>query len=117
MNIEAYSYSILTAFLGMGIVFSFLAFLCVFMIFLKKVIDKPKSEKKSSGETADKIKIPSAVTSASPNDDNTWIMAAVAAYLEEESLPVSAMAWIPSASEKQEPWVTVPRIQKRLARA
>ena len=116
MNVELYGYSVMTCFLGMGVVFTFLGFLCVFMVFLKKVIDGPKLGKKSDGASA-KTEKPSAAVPASSKDDNTWIIAAVAAYLEEESAPVSAMAWMPSASEKQESWVTVPRIQKRLARA
>ncbi len=115
MNVEAYSYSVLTAVLGMSIVFLFLGFLCVFMNFLKKVIDKPKSGKTAEPKAEDKAAPVAAPVP--PSDDNTWIIAAVAAYLEEESTPVSAMAWIPSASEKQEPWVTIPRIQKRLSRA
>ena len=116
MNVEAINYSVLACFLGMGVVFSFLAFLCVFMIFLKKVLDNPKPEKNNAGETTGRNETASAVASALSSDD-TWIIAAVAAYLEEEDVPISAMAWTPSASEKQEPWVTVPRIQKRLARA
>ena len=73
-------------------------------------------DKKSGSASKDNAWVIAAVAAYLEEESAPWIIAAVAAYLEEESAPVSAMAWIPSASEKQVPWVFVPRIQKRLAR-
>jgi sodium pump decarboxylase gamma subunit len=108
MNIEAFSYTVLSAILGILIVFAFLGFLCLFMIVLKRVVD------------GNPVKIKTAVTSAaaasgtavSAADESDWITAAVAAYLEEEDSPRSAMSWLPAENEKLDPWVSTPRVQK-----
>jgi Na+-transporting methylmalonyl-CoA/oxaloacetate decarboxylase gamma subunit len=105
MNIEAYSYTVLSAILGILIVFGFLGFLCLFMILLKKVVDgKPVKI-----EAAVK---PAASVNTSAADETDWITAAVAVYLEEEDSPRSALSWLPAGNEKLDPWVSTPRVQK-----
>jgi len=107
MNIEAYSYTVLSAILGILIVFCFLGFLSLFMVLIKKVFDdKP-------------VKIEAAVTTGASasavSDESDWITAAVAAYLEEEDSPRSALAWLPAENEKSDPWVSTPRVQKNFS--
>ena len=102
------------------IVLSIILVLAIIISIVKKNINKNKAGKSIAKSSAD--------SAASGNNghiwsgdgennmiktaDINWIIAAMAAYLEEES-HVSAMAWTASASEKQEPWVTFPRVQKR----
>ena len=80
------------------------------------IFSKNKKNAETSASSKDNTWIIAAIAAYLEDESAPWIIAAIAAYLEEESAPVSAMAWIPSESEKQVPWVFVPRIQKRLAR-
>ncbi len=106
MNIEAYSYTVLSAILGITIVFCFLGFLCLFMVLIKRLFDdKPAQPATTVVESSSDNKSEKA-------DDTDWITAAVAAYLEEEDSPRSALAWQYSANEKSDPWVVTPRVQK-----
>ena len=79
MNIEAYSYTVLSAILGISIVFAFLGFLSVFMVLIKRLFDdKPvKTDISIAPVSSGKAESPA-------SDDTDWITAAVAAYLEEE---------------------------------
>ena len=109
MNIEAYSYTVLSAILGIIIVFAFLGFLCVFMWIIKKLFDgKVVSTDKDSSLS---IK----VSESEAADDIDWISAAIAVYLEKEDFPRSAIPWQPREDEKSDPWVSVPRVQKILS--
>ncbi len=106
MNIEAYSYTVLSAILGMLIVFGFLGFLSVFMVLIKRVFDdKP-------AQPATTVVASSSDKGRDTADEAGWITAAVAAYLEEEDSPRSALAWQPTVNEKSDPWVITPRVQK-----
>ena len=106
-------------------VITFFSVCCLsYIIYMvKKSINKQKAagSNKASGASAssngnvDKTWSADGESTFITTGDTKWIIAAVAAYLEEESY-VSAMAWIPSASEKQEPWVALPRVHKRLVR-
>ena len=108
-----------------GVITFFSVGCLAFIIYLiKKSANKQKTAKsngKTSGASAssnghvDKNWSGDGESTFITTGDTKWIIAAVAAYLEEESY-VSAMAWIPSASEKQEPWVALPRVHKRLVR-
>lgn len=114
MDIEAYSYTVMSSIAGMIIVFAFLGLLCVMMVVIKKIFDKPAKEVEKVQVTP--VATPATVVSASADNDS-WVIAAVAAFLEQEDIPVSAMAWLPPSGEKQDPWVSVPRLQNHAARA
>lgn len=116
MNVEAYSYTVMSAIVGMAIVFSFLGLLCVMMVAIKKIFDK--SANGTEKVQATPVAAPSVVAPASASEDNdSWVIAAVAAFLEQEDIPVSAMAWLPPSGEKQDPWVSMPKLQNHAARA
>ena len=104
MNIEAYSYTVLSAILGILIVFGFLTFLSLFMVLIKKIFDDKPAAMPAKPEVSDAGKTVS--------DESEWITAAVAAYLEEEDSPRSAMSWLPGENEKLDPWVSTPRVLK-----
>ena len=112
MNIEAYSYTVLSSFLGISIVFIFLGFLCVFMVLIKRVFDdKPAGAEIAVAAAAARGK-DSETSKASDADETDWIAAAVAVYLEEEDSPRSALSWVPVEKEKSDPWVVTPRVRK-----
>ena len=108
MNIEAYSYTVLSAILGILIVFAFLGFLCVFMVLIKRLFDDKPAKTEISVAPAASGKAEKSSAAA----DVDWITAAVAAYLEEEDSPRSALAWQYAVNEKSDPWVATPRVQK-----
>ena len=64
MNIEAYSYTVLSAILGILIVFGFLGFLCLFMVLIKAVFDD-KPAKIEAALAADAV-----VSAASESDES-----------------------------------------------
>ncbi len=107
MNIEAYSYTVLSSILGIAIVFAFLGFLCLLMVVIKQVFDK----KPEVSQIVIEKESPGGVKTAE-TDESDWITAAVAAYLDEEDSPRSAMSWQPAENEKSDPWVSTPRVQK-----
>ena len=100
MVVESYIYSVFVTVLGMVIVFSFLTFLSLMMIALKKSFKEKKEAiqpavLKSSGVESDK--------------DIDWIKAAVSAFLAYESAELntpSARLWQPQALEEFDPWLT-----------
>lgn len=114
MDIEVYSHTVRSAILGMIIVFSFLGFLCVMMVVIKKIFDKP-------AKGAEKIQatpvVAPAVAADTSADNDSWVVATVVAFLEQEDIPVSAMSWLPPSGEKQDPWVSIPKLQNHAARA
>ena len=115
VNIQAYSYTVLSSIIGMAIVFAFLGFLSVMMVVIKRIFDRQPSAVKTVNVQEKSASAPAAVDQGS--SDDAWVMAAVAAYLEEEDQTKSALSWLPSESEKHDPWVNTPRIHKSLARA
>ncbi len=111
MNIEAYGYTALSAFLGISIVFIFLGFLCIFMVIIKRLFDDRPVKEAIAVALSTAAKSDEVVQEA-PARDTDWITAAVAVYLEEEDLPKSALSWLPDEKENTDPWVVVPRVQK-----
>ncbi len=93
MVVENYIYSVFVTVLGMVIVFSFLTFLSLMMIALKKRFKEKK-------ET---------IQPAVVNEDIDWIKAAVSAFLAYESAELNtptAYLWQPQAREEYDPWLT-----------
>jgi len=93
MVVESYTYSVFVTVLGMVIVFSFLTFLSLMMIALKKSF-KAKRE---------------AIQPAVVNNDIDWLKAAVSAFLAYESVELNtptAYLWQPQAREEYDPWLT-----------
>ncbi|NOY07733.1 MAG: hypothetical protein GXP33_02695 [Spirochaetes bacterium] len=102
MDIEAYSYSIFTAVIGMTVVFLFLWFLSFLMVSLKVLF---KEKKTVSGAEIVREEERIAVKDEKKAE---WIVAAVSAYIteeEEELYPRSAEGWQPVTNEKYDPWV------------
>ncbi len=102
MDIEAYSYSIFTAVIGMTVVFLFLWFLSFLMKSLKVLFKEKKAVSKAEIVRED--------------ERVDWIAAAVSAYLtaeEEELYPRSAKGWQPVTNEKYDPWVIGGKLLQR----
>ena len=100
MVVESYIYSVFVTVLGMVIVFSFLTFLSLMMIALKKSFKEKKEAiqpavVKSSGVESD--------------EDMDWIKAAVSVFLAYESAELNtptAYPWQPQVREEYDPWLT-----------
>lgn len=93
MVVESYIYSVFVTVLGMVIVFSFLTFLSLMMIALKKSFKEKKE----------------AIQPAVVDKDIDWIKAAVSAFLAYESAELNthtAYLWQPQAREEYDPWLT-----------
>lgn len=93
MVVESYTYSVFVTVLGMVIVFSFLTFLSLMMIALKKSFKEKKE----------------AIQPVVVNKDIDWIKAAVSAFLAYESAELnapSAHLWQPQVREEYDPWLT-----------
>lgn len=93
MVVESYTYSVFVTVLGMGIVFSFLTFLSLMMITLKKSFKEKKE----------------AIQPVVVNEDIDWIKAAVSVFLAYESEELntpSAHLWQPQVREEYDPWLT-----------
>ena len=105
MNIEVFSFSILTMFLGMTVTFLVLIFLCLLMMFLKKAFDEKEKPDKSALKPVSKtVSAPS--TPVSAQNSSLWLMAAVAAFLADEELGAPrASAWSPSCDESTNAWI------------
>ncbi len=100
MVVESYTYSVFVTVLGMVIVFSFLTFLSLMMIALKKSF-KAKREAIQ----------PAVVVSSGVESDNDidWLKAAVSAFLAYGSVELNtptAYLWQPQAREEYDPWLT-----------
>ena len=109
MNIETMSYVLISTLIGVPLVFFFLAFLAVVMVVLGK-IDNAKKAPAPAPAAA-----PAAAAPAAAAENNDWIIAAVAAYIEEDEEPVSALAWTPSENLKYDSWASAPRVTKRFS--
>jgi len=112
MDIEVFSYTLVSTVIGLLVVFSFLAFLAVVMVILGKwdMAKAAKAEKKaaSAAPKADNAAAPEAAESMD------WLIAAVAAFVAQDEEPVSAEAWTPS-EYLNNPWAKAPRVSKRLS--
>lgn len=93
MIVESYIYSVFVTVLGMVIVFSFLTFLSLMMIVLKKSF---KAKKEASRPVV-------------VSEDIDWLKAAVSAFLAYEGAELNrptAYLWQPQAREEYDPWLT-----------
>ena len=106
MDIELFSYSLMTALLGIIIVFASLLLLSFLMIIIKKLFSKKETE-------STPVKF---INKNLPADQSEWIIGAVAAYLtieEEDLIPPSVNTWLPDNSEKYDPWMSEIQLNKK----
>ena len=113
MDIEVFSYTLVSTVIGLFVVFSFLAVLAIVMVILGKW-DMAKAAKKDAPKAA---AAPAAASAAAaPKAESMdWLIAAVAAFVAQDEEPVSAEAWTPSDILKESPWAKAPRVSKRLS--
>lgn len=104
------SYVLVSTLIGVPLVFFFLAFLAVVMVILGK-IDNAKKAPAPAPAAAPAAAAPAEKAA----ENNDWIFAAVAAYIEEDEEPVSALAWTPSENLKYDSWASAPRVTKRFS--
>lgn len=118
MNVELYSYSLITTVLGMLVVFLSLSALSVMMVVLKRVFSegmrkgsRPRSEKAE----ARKAKVGKSEQPEPAQQVPDWVPVAVAVYLAEESEPKperpSADPWNVVVNH-YDPWVSAGRNRK-----
>ena len=108
MDIEVFSYTLVSTVVGLFVVFSFLAILAIVMVILGKW-DMAKTAKKDAPKAA------AAAAEAPKAESMDWLIAAVAAFVAQDEEPVSAEAWTPSDILKESPWAKAPRVSKRLS--
>ena len=112
MDIEVFSYTLVSTVVGLFVVFSFLAILAIVMVILGKW-DMAKAAKKEAPKAA---AAPAAAAAEAPKAESMdWLIAAVAAFVAQDEEPVSAEAWTPSDILKESPWAKAPRVSKRLS--
>lgn len=111
MDIEVFSYTLVSTVVGLFVVFSFLAILAIVMVILGKW-DIAKS-KKAAPKAASAA--PAAQAEAPKAESMDWLIAAVAAFVAQDEEPVSAEAWTPSDILRESPWAKAPRVSKRLS--
>ncbi len=112
MDIEVFSYTLVSTVVGLFVVFSFLAILAIVMVFLGKW-DMAKAAKKEAPKAA---AAPAAAAAEAPKAESMdWLIAAVAAFVAQDEEPVSAEAWTPSDILRESPWAKAPRVSKRLS--
>jgi Na+-transporting methylmalonyl-CoA/oxaloacetate decarboxylase gamma subunit len=102
MNVEIFSYSLVTTVLGMLVVFLSLTALSVMMVVLKRIFT-------GEGETDREIKPkrPQVRGGAGSSEQTpVWVPAAVAAYLAEEQEPdrLTADPW-DAVTNRYDPWI------------
>ena len=107
MDIEVFSYTLVSTVVGLFVVFSFLAILAIVMVILGKW-DMAKAAKKEAPKAAAAAEAPKA-------ESMDWLIAAVAAFVAQDEEPVSAEAWTPSDILRESPWAKAPRVSKRLS--
>ncbi|MBR5916016.1 MAG: OadG family protein [Spirochaetia bacterium] len=111
MDIEVFSYTLVSTIVGLFVVFSFLAILAIVMVILGKW-DIAKSKKAAPKAAA---AAPAAQAEAPKAESMDWLIAAVAAFVAQDEEPVSAEAWTPSDILRESPWAKAPRVSKRLS--
>lgn len=112
MDIEVFSYTLVSTVVGLFVVFSFLAILAIVMVILGKW-DMAKAAKKDVPKAA---AAPAAAAAEAPKAESMdWLIAAVAAFVAQDEEPVSAEAWTPSDILRESPWAKAPRVSKRLS--
>ena len=113
MDIEVFSYTLVSTVVGLFVVFSFLAILAIVMVILGKW-DMAKAAKKDAPKAA--AAPAAAAAAAAPKAESMdWLIAAVAAFVAQDEEPVSAEAWTPSDILRESPWAKAPRVSKRLS--
>ena len=107
MNSELYTFSILAAILGMGVVFLFLGILSFLMSAIKTVFGEKPARERSTAASQQQ-----SAAAEQADCDAEWVIAAAAAYLIEEELDArrSAAAWKPRAERAADAWLTMPRV-------
>ena len=113
MDIEVFSYTLVSTVVGLFVVFSFLAILAIVMVFLGKW-DMAKAAKKDAPKAA-AAPAAAAAAEAPKAESMDWLIAAVAAFVAQDEEPVSAEAWTPSDILRESPWAKAPRVSKRLS--
>ena len=113
MDIEVFSYTLVSTVVGLFVVFSFLAILAIVMVILGKW-DMAKAAKKDAPKAA-AAPAAAAAAEATKAESMDWLIAAVAAFVAQDEEPVSAEAWTPSDILKESPWAKAPRVSKRLS--
>jgi sodium pump decarboxylase gamma subunit len=111
---DAFIYSVMTAVMGILIVFVFLALLSFLMFAIKEIFGEQPVRETSKAEAQTVNPETAAVQERrvrSKGGTADWITAAATVFLMEEALEArrSAASWKPSAEEKHDPWVTFPR--------
>lgn len=116
MNTEAYNYVLISALLGMGVVFIFLWVLSLIMSWIKLLFgEKPQkglgTPVAETAAVASSTNIAAGTSNGKDESVPVWVFAAVAAYLIEEELESqrSAESWAPVAAVGSDPWVVLPR--------
>ncbi|MCG8480701.1 MAG: OadG family protein [Spirochaetales bacterium] len=99
MNIESFGYAVISALVGMAIVFIFLVVLSVIMVVLRRVLDPTKDEFSARGE-GDAIDRERAVSSTD-GDPPPWVIAGVMAYLSAEEHTRAPRAGVWTKWERQ----------------
>lgn len=112
MDIEVFSYTLVSTVVGLFVVFSFLAILAIVMVILGKW-DMAKTSKKAAPKAA--APAAAAAAEAPKAESMDWLIAAVAAFVAQDEEPVSAEAWTPSDILRESPWAKAPRVSKRLS--
>ena len=115
MDIEAFSYTLVTTAIGLPTVFFFLAFLAIIMVLLGKWDDAKRAKTAAKAAPAPAPAAKAAEPAAKAAENTDWIIAAVAAYVAQDEEPVSALAWTPSENLKYDSWASAPRVSKRLS--
>ena len=113
MDIEVFSYTLVSTVVGLFVVFSFLAILAIVMVILGKW-DMAKAAKKDAPKAA-AAPAAAAAAEATKAESMDWLIAAVAAFVAQDEEPVSAEAWTPSDILRESPWAKAPRVSKRLS--
>jgi sodium pump decarboxylase gamma subunit len=112
---DAYIYSVMTAVMGMLIVFAFLALLSFLMFAIKEIFGEQPIHEPGRAAAAQKVDAQTAAAeeriARKKSGAPEWVTAATTVFLMEEALEArrSAEAWRPSREEKYDPWVTFPR--------
>lgn len=110
MNVEVFSFSLVTTILGMLVVFLSLTALSAMMVVLKGVFTE-------GGETGKRTKTKKTQLrreTGSSEEPPVWVPAAVAAYLAEEQEPdrPTADPWN-AVTNQYDPWIAGGRVSKR----
>ena len=116
MGNETLVFSLLTALVGMSIVFAFLALLSILMSFIKILCDKAgKYTERVRGFGAEKesMEVVPALDTITNTSEPEWVAIAVSVFLllEKGSGKLSAAGWRPSEKRCSDPWIVSSYLQ------